>query len=207
MPRVRICADGSMCCEDEGRRNCCSNDLQEFFFLDNNGAPTDKAPSVTLTWGPGRTTDTVPTANGTPWVSEASSATISEAEPTSVEASSTDEAAVSSSESLSPTTSAAEADNNDDTYLKIGLGVGIPVALIAAISVAGGVIFCKRRRRAQAERQRTADDAREQEAYNTSYTAKNSEMGYRPYYPTYTAAELPERSGTPGAVELPAGRL
>lgn len=134
LPRVRACADGSLCCDNDER--CCDNG--DGIFLGNDGVITDSAPSTTYTWGPERTASTFRMTTESPTTSEA---------PTSTEPS-TSSAPTTSSEPQDGASGNDGDENTDDgSTLAIGLGVGLGVG-IPLIAIGLGLwLFCMKRKR------------------------------------------------------------
>ncbi|POR36818.1 Uncharacterized protein TPAR_02987 [Tolypocladium paradoxum] len=110
-PRVAVCSDGSLCCNDDSQ--CCQSGRGT--FLDDNGSIANSTPSTTFSYGPERTAATFRISN---------TASISTATPSST---------LTSTESSTWTAIPSDAmdlskDQDNSRALKIGLGVGVPVA-------------------------------------------------------------------------------
>ncbi|KAI9898463.1 hypothetical protein N3K66_006823 [Trichothecium roseum] len=122
-PRVTVCSDGSLCCNDD--EQCCSKG--NGVFIDNDGRLADSAPETTYSYGPERTQSGYRT---------------------NTHSSTTSISATDSTSAVAETTLAGDSDDDDDDGqgLKIGLGVGIPVAALLLGAIAG--LFFWRRRRA-----------------------------------------------------------
>ncbi|KEY73590.1 hypothetical protein S7711_09126 [Stachybotrys chartarum IBT 7711] len=137
LPRVRACADGSLCCDNDER--CCDNG--DGIFLGNDGVITDSAPSTTYTWGPERTASTFRMTTESPSTSEA---------PTSTEPSTSSVATTSSEPQDGAAGNNGDENTDDGSTLAIGLGVGLGVG-IPLIAVGLGLwFFCRKRKRAAA---------------------------------------------------------
>ncbi|KAH7022546.1 hypothetical protein EDB80DRAFT_674168 [Ilyonectria destructans] len=126
LPRVNACSDGSLCCDDDS--HCCDNG--NGIFLDNDGQIADSAPSTTYSYGPERTAATFRTKQETT-TSSTTVVTSSTVATTSVSGSTTT-TSVATSTSSSAEESNSTGDTNNTSSLAIGLGVGIPVACVAA---------------------------------------------------------------------------
>ncbi|KAI5456491.1 hypothetical protein BGZ63DRAFT_367086 [Mariannaea sp. PMI_226] len=137
LPRVSICADGSLCCNDDA--HCC--DEGNGIFLDNDGKIAESAPSTTYSYGPERTAATFRVSQET-----ATSSTDSTTSATSTTALTS---SVSLTRALSASSATASADSeksNDKTSgLAIGLGVGLPVACIS-VGLIGAWMWWKKRK-------------------------------------------------------------
>lgn len=128
LPRVRVCSDGPLCCDDEPQ--CCSSG--NGVFIDDTGETVNSTPMVTYSWGPDRTTNTVPmgattrsTTTTTPTTTTTSAS--SSFSPTTSDATQTSDATEPSD---APDDRNHEDGSSDSTALKVGLGAGIPLAAI-----------------------------------------------------------------------------
>lgn len=188
-PRVNICPDGSLCCQSEPR--CCADG--QGIFLDNDGSRTDRAPSTTYSWGPGRTTDSAPLEPTTlPSATTATSTTESATSSTTELASSvTQPAPTSSSDNLHQSS-----NTTDSIGFKVGLGIGVPAAVLL---VAGVAFWVYRRRRvvSQSESQPMPNHGRSPLSPWHLSSASKSEAPY----PDYARPEQ-TRINDQGPVEL-----
>ncbi|KAH6997569.1 hypothetical protein BKA56DRAFT_565619 [Ilyonectria sp. MPI-CAGE-AT-0026] len=134
LPRVNACSDGSLCCDDDS--HCCDNG--NGIFLDNDGQVADSAPSTTYSYGPERTAATfrtkeeTTTSSTTVATSSTTVATSSTVATTSASESTTTASVATSTSSSAAEESSSAGDTNNTSSLAIGLGVGIPVAAVAA---------------------------------------------------------------------------
>ena len=130
-PRVIVCADGSLCCNDD--EQCCAKG--NGVFIDNDGRLADIAPETTYSYGPDRT------VSGYRTNTHSTSTTSVTSETTSAAAETTSASNDKSNDGDD------DGDSGDDGQgLKIGLGVGIPVAALLVAALVG--FFFWRRRRA-----------------------------------------------------------
>ncbi|KAF1810125.1 hypothetical protein P152DRAFT_440771 [Eremomyces bilateralis CBS 781.70] len=128
-PRVHICDNGSLCCENRPR--CCNDGAG--IFLDNQGSIADRAPSTTFTYGPERTAATFQTASESTTTS--SQATTSVVSSTSL---SSRTPIPSGPSPYNPNDSNNSRGDDDDRNLGliVGLSVSIPLVCIIAICFA-----------------------------------------------------------------------
>ncbi|KAG6167027.1 hypothetical protein E4U51_003131 [Claviceps purpurea] len=133
-PHVIVCLDGSYCCDTDGPQ-CCAE--KRGVFLDVTGNIAKVAASTMLSWGPERTSPGYQTADGTD----------SAATPPPESATSASPREAATGPSRDPGTPSTE--ESDNTALKIGVGVGIPLGLLALGACAALIVVLHRRRRSE----------------------------------------------------------
>lgn len=178
LPRVRICADGSLCCDNDNQ--CCSKG--DGRFLDNNGKIADRAPSTTYSWGPERTEPGFRT--------DAVSSTATTAFSTTKTSS-----AVQETTSVDPVDD-SDKDSSDGDSLKLGLGVGIPVGCTLIVLVAMWLLWRRRRRGKQQEDEGKSPS----QGYEVQY--KGPRTYYGPNETYYGNQEPTPHYGGQGVAEL-----
>ncbi|KAH7327802.1 hypothetical protein B0I35DRAFT_403265 [Stachybotrys elegans] len=179
LPRVRSCADGSLCCDNDER--CCDNG--DGIFLGLDGRITDSAPSTTHTWGPERTDATFRMSTASETTSAPStSSTSSEAAPTS------------------PPADGSQGSDPNDNGSGLGIGLGVGLGLGIALLLAAGIWWwLKRKRASPAEADKYHGEQRPELAGNENkYRPELAGSEYR-----YYGEQRPELAGT-GKAELQA---
>jgi hypothetical protein len=142
-PRVTPCNDGSLCCNDDPQ--CCQDG--NGIFLDENGnRASAKATAATTSYPP--VSDGLERFTMTPSTSTTSTTSTSATTTSAEESSSTraEPGAATTTSSTSPTPETSD-DSDDSLGLKVGLGLGIPLAVILT---AIAVYFFLRRRNGRA---------------------------------------------------------
>ncbi|KAG5951744.1 hypothetical protein E4U57_006733 [Claviceps arundinis] len=145
-PHVIVCLDGSYCCDTDGPQ-CCAE--KRGVFLDVTGNIAKVAASTMLSWGPERTSSGYQTADTSDTDSAASATPPPDSEATSA---SPREAATGTGPSRDPgTSSTPSTGESDNTALKIGVGVGIPLGALALGACAALIVVLRRSRRRRSE--------------------------------------------------------
>ncbi|KAG6063121.1 hypothetical protein E4U32_001633 [Claviceps aff. humidiphila group G2b] len=145
-PHVIVCLDGSYCCDTDGPQ-CCAE--KRGVFLDVTGNIAKVAASTMLSWGPERTSSGYQTADTSDTDSAASATPPPESEATSA---SPREAATGTGPSRDPgTSSTPSTGESDNTALKIGVGVGVPLGVLALGACAALIVVLRRSRRRRSE--------------------------------------------------------
>ncbi|EAQ91693.1 hypothetical protein CHGG_03628 [Chaetomium globosum CBS 148.51] len=141
-PRVTPCNDGSLCCNDDPQ--CCQNG--NGIFLDESGnRASAKATAATTSYPP--VSDGLERFTLTPSTSTTSTSSTSATTASADESSTTTNDEPGAATTSSSTTPPPDTSNNSDDSigLKVGLGLGIPLAVIlTAIAV---YFFLRRRNR------------------------------------------------------------
>jgi hypothetical protein len=198
LPRVRICRDGSLCCDNDPR--CCENG--DGIFLDNKGFITDSAPSTTITWGPERTSSGFRVSTEQTSSTSTSSVESSTSSSTSSTSSSETSTVTGDSDSNKNNDGETEKSNDDNSSLPIGLGVGLGVG-IPLIAAALGIWFCISRKK-----RRNAASAATGTPHGQMPMAGQSIMGTPPpsseaeKYKYHYAGRMPHEMMSPSASEM-----
>ncbi|KAK4163869.1 hypothetical protein QBC43DRAFT_318848 [Cladorrhinum sp. PSN259] len=146
MPRVNVCADGSLCCDDN--KNCCAE--KKGIFLDENGIKVSaRATGVTLSFPPGVSSTSISssTSSSSTTSTTAITTTLTTQTTPSTPTGTGSGNSESSSTNAADSDATAESSSSDSTGLKVGLGLGIPLAVI----VSALLVYCLLRRKQKAE--------------------------------------------------------
>ncbi|KAK0639708.1 hypothetical protein B0T16DRAFT_423593 [Cercophora newfieldiana] len=154
LPRVEVCPDGSLCCKSDPA--CCENGLG--VFLDESGnVVSSRGTAATTSYPPnpsgtGRITLTPSASTTTTRQTSSSRPTDGLSGPNPTENSTPGQSSASSTATGagagSGTGSSGETNNpgENTTGLKIGLGVGIPLAVIATVATVYCILYVKKRK-------------------------------------------------------------
>lgn len=208
MPRVSMCADGSLCCDDN--KNCCTEG--KGIFLDESGnRVAARATAATTSYPPGVNTvssaSSRPTSTSvsTPATTTTSASTTRTSSPTG-----TDGAGIPSSESSSSaqdsgaSSSSSSSSSSGTVGLKVGLGLGIPLAVL----ISGALVYWFLRGRNAARP--SADAGTDDSSYHRGTMARAEMQGDASYiseapadYKPAAAYATYSGSGTSDAKSVP----
>ncbi|KAK0622476.1 hypothetical protein B0T14DRAFT_563924 [Immersiella caudata] len=143
LPRVKICDDGSLCCDNLS--TCCESGLG--IFLDESGQRvSSRATAATTSFPPNPTGTgriTLTPSVSTPTITSLTQTTTSQTIATLPTSISNTIPALPSGSNSGSTSSGSTTTEAENTALKVGLGIGIPFAILAT----AGLVYCCLRRR------------------------------------------------------------
>ncbi|KAK4457122.1 hypothetical protein QBC42DRAFT_350718 [Cladorrhinum samala] len=195
MPRVTMCSDGSLCCDNE--KNCCAQGKGIFLdesgnrvFARATGATTSYPPDTSSTSSRTATSSTSAASTGTTTTGAASaSGTQTSSDPNGA-GGFTATGFGPSSTAQATTDSSSSSSDSDTVGLKVGLGLGIPLAVL----ISGLLVFLFLRKRNAAARQ-AGHGGEAGAAAGGGLDGGSDSSSPGAYYQTVATADRPEMHG------------